>query len=74
LFSRQQVFLPSSKSFRARGFRTGRRTFGQHVPFGLLRKNRRQKVPLDVRENCFNFKASVGDGKRLLLDLFQRRP
>jgi hypothetical protein len=22
--------------------------------------------PLDVRENCFNFKASGGDGKRLV--------
>jgi allantoin racemase len=40
----------------------------------LLCKNGRQKVPLDVRENCFNFKASVGDGKRLLLDLCQSCP
>jgi hypothetical protein len=25
----------------------------------------RENVPLDVRENCFNYKASGGDGKRL---------
>jgi hypothetical protein len=26
---------------------------------------RAKNNPLDVRENCFNFKASGGDGKRL---------
>jgi hypothetical protein len=31
----------------------------------------RQKVPLDVRKNYFNFKASAGDGKRAQVRLFQ---
>jgi hypothetical protein len=31
------------------------------MPPWTLAKN----VPLDVRENCFNYKASGGDGKRL---------